>query len=129
MISLEKGRLKGPCSLLEMVSTRGYSLLLLGLVDIPVMNVYHDCNGIGELYKPFVIYAGPTSGVYLRVPKPLTSTPLDALLSLPLAYWLIVFVRKPFTFTSTPLDALLPCRWKPCYPVRLLPCSFLLGQS
>ena len=49
MISLEKGRLKGPCSLLEMVSTRGYSLLVLGLVDIPVRNVYHDSNGKGEL--------------------------------------------------------------------------------
>ena len=90
MISLEKGRLKGPCSLLEMVSTRGYSLLLLGLLDIPVRIVYHDSNGKGELYKPFVIYAGPTNGVYLRVPKPftswITSTPLDALLTLLLAY-------------------------------------------
>ena len=52
MISLEKGRLMGPCSLLEMVFTRGYSLLLLGLVDIPVRIVYHDSNGKGELYKP-----------------------------------------------------------------------------
>ena len=90
MISLEKGRLKGPCSLLEMVSTRGYSLLLLGLVDIPVRNVYRDSNGKGELYKPFVVYAGPISGVYLRVPKPftswITSTLLDALLPLPLAF-------------------------------------------
>ena len=73
MISLEKGRLKGPYSLFEMVSTRGYSLLLLGLLDIPVRIVYHDSNGKGELYKPFVIYAGPINGVYLRVPKPFTS--------------------------------------------------------
>ena len=90
MNSLEKGRLKGPCSLLEMVSTRGYSLLLLGLLDIPVRIVYHDSNGKGELYKPFVIYAGPINGVYLRVPKPftswITSTPLDALLPLLLAF-------------------------------------------
>jgi len=78
-----------------MVSTRGYSLLLLGLLDIPVRNVYHDSNGKGKLYKPFVIYAGPTSGVYLRVPKPLTSTPLDTLLSLPLAY---CFCSEAFYF-------------------------------
>ena len=72
------------------MSTRGYSLLLLGLVDIPVRNVCHDSNGKGELYKPFVVYAGPTNGVYLRVPKPftswITSTLLDALLPLPLAF-------------------------------------------
>ena len=49
MTSLEKGRLKGPCSILEIVSTRGYSLLLLGSVDIPVRNVYHDSNGKGVL--------------------------------------------------------------------------------
>ena len=54
----------------------------------------------GSFYKPFVIYAGPTSGVYLRVPKPftswITSTPLDALLPLPLAYCLFLFGTRTF---------------------------------
>ena len=34
---------------IESVSTRGYSLLLLGLVGIPVGSAYHDSNSKGEL--------------------------------------------------------------------------------
>ena len=108
MTSSEFSLIKGLCSILESMSTHGYSQLLLGFVTIPVGNVYHDSNGKGELHKPFVIYAGPTSGVYLRVRKPFTtSTPLDALLPLPLAYCLFLFGTR--TCDAPLLEVLLPC--------------------
>ena len=67
MTSLELGLFKGPCSILESASTRGYSVLLLGFVGIPVGSAYHDSNGKGVLLQVLRYYHCIKLAVFIYV--------------------------------------------------------------